>query len=50
MFPSFYKERRAEGGVERADDRAFTIGNVSQVADQEWLDNIMRFLQSGKGQ
>jgi hypothetical protein len=52
MFPDFYATRRAAGKPVEADDRAFSLSNVSQRADQQWLDNFMRHLeaqQSGAG-
>ena len=48
MFPSFYKTRRAQGSPTGADDRAFSMSNVSQNADQEWLDGLMGYLSGIK--
>jgi len=46
MFPDFYKMRRAAGAPVKADDRAFTMSDVSQNANQQWLDGIMQYLRS----
>jgi len=45
MFPDFYKQRRVAGAPEKADDRAFSMSNVSQNADQEWLDGVMAYIE-----
>lgn len=48
MFPDFYKARRAMGAPLGADDRAFTMSNVSQPADQSWLDRLMAYLSQAR--
>jgi hypothetical protein len=48
MFPDFFRARREAGAPRLADDRAFSMSNVNQNADQRWLDNVMRFLEAGK--
>jgi hypothetical protein len=45
MFPDFYKERRAAGIPTKGDDRSFTLKRVSQDANQEWLDNLMKWIE-----
>jgi hypothetical protein len=45
MFPNFYKERRAAGIPTEGDDRSFTLKRVSQDANQEWLDNLMKWIE-----
>ena len=32
-----------------ADDRAFSMSNVSQLATQEWLDTVMKVMEANKG-
>ncbi len=46
MFPDFYANRRATGQPQGADDRAFSMGNVSQPANQQWLDTVMGYLRA----
>jgi hypothetical protein len=50
MFPDFYAARRAAGKDAGFDDRAFSTGHVSQMADQKWLDGVMKYLKSVEGQ
>jgi hypothetical protein len=45
MFPDFFRARRAAGAPILADDRAFSMSNVSQPANQEWLDRLMAYLE-----
>lgn len=45
MFPNFFAQRRAAGAPVLADDRAFSMSNVSQNADQQWLDGVMRYIE-----
>jgi hypothetical protein len=45
LFPDFYATRRAAGAPMKADDRAFSMSNVSQNANQQWLDGMMKYLQ-----
>jgi hypothetical protein len=49
MFPDFYAQRRAMGLPEEADDRSFSLGNVSQEVTPQMLDNIMRYWKGGGG-
>jgi hypothetical protein len=46
MFPDFYAGRRAAGKKPLSDDRAFTMSNVHQVANQKWLDNLMKHIEA----
>lgn len=45
MFPDFYATRRAAGIPTRGDDRSFMSRKVYQDANQQWLDNVMQYLQ-----
>tara|TARA_R110000823_G_C15901411_1_gene496987 strand:- start:208 stop:1629 length:1422 start_codon:yes stop_codon:yes gene_type:complete len=50
MFPGFYAGRRKAGMPTQGDDRAFALTkDVSQNADQQWLDNIMKYLSRNPG-
>lgn len=49
MFPDFYAARRAAGTPPQADDYSFLrSGNISQSADQQWLDNVMQYLERAR--
>jgi hypothetical protein len=48
VFPDFYAARRAAGKPPSSDDRAFSMSNVSQTADQKWLDDIMAYLEENQ--
>lgn len=43
MFPDFYAERRAAGASANRDHRAFRLDGPHQVADQKWLDGVMKY-------
>ena len=45
MYPSFYNERRAAGKPESSDPRSFQLGHPGQVANQEWLDSVMGWME-----
>ena len=45
MFPSFYNERRAAGKPESSDFRSFQLNHPGQVANQEWLDSVMGWME-----
>ena len=45
MYPSFYNERRAAGKPEYGDPRSFQLGHPGQVANQEWLDSVMGWME-----
>jgi hypothetical protein len=42
-FPDFYAGRRAAGARADRDHRAFKQGAPHQVADQKWLDGVMKY-------
>jgi hypothetical protein len=48
MFPDFYASRRAAGIDPSGDWRSFSLSNVGQPLNQEWLDKVMRYLESSK--
>jgi hypothetical protein len=45
MFPDFNAERRAAGARPDRDHRAFKQGDPHQVADQKWLDGVMKYYE-----
>ena len=45
MFPTFYNARRAAGLPESGDIRSFQTGHPGQVANQEWLDSVMNWME-----
>ncbi len=45
MFPTFYNARRAAGTPEFGDPRSFQLGHPGQVANQEWLDSVMNWME-----
>ena len=44
MFPDFYKSRRAINAPENRDHRSFDLKKPVQMAHQEWLDGLIRYL------
>ena len=48
MFPSFYNERRAAGKPESSDFRSFQLNHPGQVANQEWLDSVMGWMEKNQ--
>lgn len=48
MFSDFYKARRGQGADPSGDMRSFQLSNPTQVAHQEWLDGMMKYLESVK--
>jgi hypothetical protein len=48
MFPDFFAARRAAGLPKLADDRAFSMSNVAQAANNRWLDGIMKHIEEQK--
>lgn len=50
MFPEFFQQRRARGSPVEGDTRAFALSNVTQRADQQWLDGVMRYLEQARQQ
>jgi hypothetical protein len=48
MFPNFYGNRRKLGKSPSSDWRAFSLSNVAQPLDQEWLDQLMNYVEKTK--
>ena len=48
MFPDFYAARRAANQPKLADDRSFSMSNVSQQANQQWVDTVSNYLRGQK--
>ena len=48
MFPDFYSARRVAGMPHTSDDPAFRRGDVHQIADQKWLDDLMGYIEAQK--
>jgi hypothetical protein len=48
MFPDFYAARRAAGIDPAGDWRSFSLSNISQPLNQQWLDSVMRYLEDSK--
>lgn len=46
MFSDFTQARRAAGTDPAGDVRSFQLSNPTQQATQEWVDNLMRFMES----
>jgi hypothetical protein len=44
LYPDWYKMRREIGAPESGDVRSFQLAKPIQPTNQEWLDNIMKFL------
>jgi hypothetical protein len=44
LYPDWYKMRREINAPESGDVRSFQLAKPIQPANQEWLDNLMRFL------
>jgi len=44
LYPDWYKMRREIGAPESGDVRSFQLAKPIQPTNQEWLDNLMRFL------
>jgi hypothetical protein len=49
MYPTFVKEKLAKGMRPEKLNRAFQIGNVSQLADQQWVDLMSQYLEQQRG-
>jgi hypothetical protein len=49
MFPDFHNLRRISGAPERGDARAFSLANVIQPTNQEWLDGVMGYMERARG-
>jgi hypothetical protein len=48
MFRDFFGSRRAQGAPTSGDNRAFMLSNVTQNADQQWLDGVMTYAEKQK--
>jgi Fe-S-cluster formation regulator IscX/YfhJ len=48
MFPDFFAARRVVNLPKLADDRAFSMSNVAQAANNRWLDGVRRYIESIK--
>jgi hypothetical protein len=48
LFPDWYKARRAQGIPESGDVRSFQISKPIQPTNQEWLDNLMNYVETQK--
>lgn len=46
MFPDFYRARRMMGADPAGDRRAFDLSTPIQNANQEWLDGVMKYMES----
>jgi len=50
LFSDFTSARRAAGTDPAGDMRSFQLSNPVQQASQQWVDNLMRFMEATKGQ
>jgi hypothetical protein len=48
LFSDFTAARRAAGTDPSGDMRSFNLSNPIQRADQRWLDNVMKYMESGQ--
>lgn len=48
MFRDFFDQRRSLNAPTSGDNRAFMLSNVTQNADQRWLDGVMGFVDQQK--
>jgi hypothetical protein len=48
LFSNFTSARRAAGTDPSGDMRSFNLSYPSQRADQQWLDNVMRYMERGQ--
>jgi hypothetical protein len=46
LFPKFYEKRRIQGKPSSADYRSFDLSKPLQKIDNQWVDNIMKYLES----
>lgn len=46
MYPDWYKQRRAAGAPISGDPRSFDLAKPIQMTNQEWLDGLMKYLES----
>lgn len=50
LFPEFISARRAAGTAPSGDNRSFAFSPILQPTNQEWLDGVMKYLESNRGQ
>ena len=50
LFSDFTSARRAAGTDPAGDIRSFQLSNPVQQATQQWVDSLMRFMESTRGQ
>lgn len=50
LYSDFTSVRRAAGTDPAGDMRSFQLSNPVQQATQQWVDNLMRFIESTRGQ
>jgi hypothetical protein len=50
LYSDFTSVRRAAGTDPAGDMRSFQLSNPAQQATQQWVDNLMRFIESTRGQ
>jgi len=48
MFRDFFDQRRAQNAPVSGDNRAFMLSNITQNADQRWLDGVMNYMEQQK--
>lgn len=48
MFPEFFEARRAGGFNPSSDYRSFSLSKFSQPLNQQWLDQVMTYLEKSK--
>ena len=48
MFRDWYNSRRERGADIGGDPRSFQLSNPIQVANQEWLDGVMKYLEANR--
>lgn len=49
LFPEFIAARRAAGTEPSGDNRSFAFSPILQPTNQEWLDGVMKYLESNRG-
>lgn len=50
LFPEFISARRAAGTAPSGDNRSFAFSPILQPTNQEWLDGVMKYLESNRAQ
>jgi hypothetical protein len=46
IYPDWFKQRRAAGAPISGDPRSFDLAKPIQMTNQEWLDGLMKYLES----